>query len=90
MILTTNDLAELKLYTLLQLQTYLEDLYNDLDILYEQPITSTITAQIAEINVWVEAYKSEIEVRDNIISTPPIRSYKPNKKIFIEIFILTT
>jgi len=73
--LTESDYNDLKMYTLSQLEEYMEEITNSLQNMEELSQTlqgeelSILIHEMEEYNAWIKAYQDEIDLR-KIPSTP--------------------
>jgi hypothetical protein len=88
-VLSQYEIAEIKAYSLEELETYLSEFYNDLHIVQLQPRPFTKEQQeyIDQLHAFINVYKNEIELA-SIISTPPFQSKNSLKEDSIEIQFL--
>jgi len=74
-VLSQYELAEIKSYSLEELESYLSQLYSDLNMAHLQPrpFTKEQDEYIDQLTSFINVYKYEIELA-SIISTPPFQS----------------
>jgi hypothetical protein len=88
-VLSQYELAEIKSYSLEELESYLSQLYSDLNMshLQPRPFTKEHDEYIDQLTSFINVYKNEIELA-SIISTPPFQSKNSLKEDSIEIQFL--